>query len=77
MLRQDQLYENVFKCSLVLMTLLFRLCCDSRGVEVYESKIDAINNWPTPTSIGYVHSFHGLDIFYWQFIKGFRTIDSP
>lgn len=49
----------------------------SKGVEVDESKIDAIKNWPIPKSISDIQSFHGLDSFYRKFVKGFSTIAPP
>jgi hypothetical protein len=36
----------------------------SRGVKVDEEKIEAIQDWPKPTSIVDVRSFHGLASFH-------------
>ncbi|XP_033138856.1 uncharacterized protein LOC117129534 [Brassica rapa] len=46
----------------------------SQGLKVDEEKIKAIQDWPTPTTIGHVHSFHGLASFYWRFVKELSTI---
>ncbi|XP_071918774.1 uncharacterized mitochondrial protein AtMg00860-like [Coffea arabica] len=49
----------------------------SQGIKVDESKVEAIKQWPTPTSVHEVRSFHGLAGFYRRFVKDFSTIDAP
>jgi hypothetical protein len=34
-----------------------------RGIEVDEEKVKAIQEWPMPTTISQVRSFHGLASF--------------
>ncbi|XP_071924849.1 uncharacterized protein [Coffea arabica] len=48
-----------------------------KGIHVDEEKIKAIQEWPTPTSVSDVRSFHGLASFYHRFVKDFSTIDVP
>jgi hypothetical protein len=35
-----------------------------QGIWVDESKVKAIKEWPTPTNVSQVRSFHGLAGFY-------------
>jgi hypothetical protein len=43
-------------------------------LEISPAKIQAVKDWPVPTSIKEIQSFFGFANYYRKFIKGFRTI---
>ena len=49
----------------------------AQGIQVDEEKVRAIQEWSSPTSVGNVCSFHGLDSFYRWFVKDFSSIATP
>jgi len=46
-------------------------------VHVDQTKVVAIQHWPTPTNVNEVRSFHDLASFYKRFVKDFGTIVAP
>jgi hypothetical protein len=44
---------------------------------VDEEKVKAIQEWPMPTTISQVRSFHGLASFYRQFVRDFSSLAAP
>ena len=77
-LRKEQLYANLKKCTFCIDRLLFLgFIVSSKGVEVDTEKVKAIQEWPTPKSVTEVRSFHGLASFYRRFVKDFSSIAAP
>ena len=50
---------------------------DSNGLRTVKSKVDAVQNFPTPDSTDKLRSFLGLTGYYRQFIRGYADIASP
>lgn len=48
----------------------------NKGINVEERKVDAIRNWPTPTTVKELQRFLGFANFYKRFIQNYSSITS-
>ncbi|KAH0748617.1 hypothetical protein KY290_027849 [Solanum tuberosum] len=77
-LKDRELYAKFSKCEFWLESVAFLGHIMSRErIKIDTQKIEAVQNWPRPTSPTDIKSFLGLAGYYRRFVEGFSSIISP
>ncbi len=77
-LTQVGLKSKLTKCEFLKSRIEFLgHLIDGDGIHTVDSKITAVQKFPTPKSVENVRSFLGLDGYYRAFVKKFASIASP
>ena len=77
-LRDNQLYANATKCDFFQSEIQYLgHVISGEGISVDPAKIQAIVDWPTPTTVSEIHSFMGLVGYYHKFVQNVSRIAHP
>uniref|UniRef100_A0A9J8BTX3 ribonuclease H n=1 Tax=Cyprinus carpio carpio TaxID=630221 RepID=A0A9J8BTX3_CYPCA len=77
-LRAFQLYLKAEKCSFHQPSVQFLgYNINSSGIRMDEGKVNAVRDWPIPTTIKELQRFLGFANFYRHFIQNYSAITSP
>ncbi|KAL5573844.1 hypothetical protein UlMin_023441 [Ulmus minor] len=77
-LKEHQLYAKFQKCEFWIEQVTFLGHVISKdGVSVDPSKVEAVSNWPRPTTVTEIRGFLGMAGYYRRFVEGFSRIAGP
>ncbi|KAK3529961.1 hypothetical protein QTP86_009347 [Hemibagrus guttatus] len=77
-LQQHHQYVKLEKCEFHRPTVRFLGYVISRhGVEMDVVKVQAVTEWPAPTSVRELQRFLGFANFYWRFIRNYSSMAGP
>ncbi|KAL0152827.1 hypothetical protein M9458_051867, partial [Cirrhinus mrigala] len=75
---QHQLYAKEEKCEFHQEKIAFLgYIISSEGIAMDDSKVNAVRNWPRPSTLKELQRFLGFANFYRRFIRGFSSVAAP
>ena len=77
-LREASLFANLKKCTFSTRTVSFLgFIITPQGVQMERERVEAVADWPPPTTVKEIQSFLGFAGFYRRFIKNYSKITVP
>lgn len=79
-LKENHLYLKLEKCEFHRSSIQFLgyiIDAKAKGIQMDQRKVDAVRNWPIPTSIKGLQRFLGFANFYCSFITNVSTLSAP
>jgi hypothetical protein len=77
-LQQNTLYVKLSKCAFGVEEIEYLgHVVSGKGVAMEATKVEAVNNWPTPKNLKQLRGFLGLTGYYRRFIKSYAKIAAP
>ena len=77
-LKSHRLYAKESKCQFHCQSVEFLgMIVSAKGLEMYQDKIQTIQEWPVPSTVKEVQSFLGFANFYHCFISDYSQIAAP
>ncbi|XP_039115279.1 uncharacterized mitochondrial protein AtMg00860-like [Dioscorea cayenensis subsp. rotundata] len=78
MFRQHQLFAKLSKCTFECSRIAYLgHTISGEGVTIDSEKVQAIQQWPLPTSVRSLRGFLGLTGYYRRFVQGYATMAAP
>ena len=77
-LQQHSLFAKLSKCEFCKQSVHYLgHVVSAKGVQVDNTKIEAIINWPLPHTMKQLRGFLGITGYYRRFVKGYANIAWP